>query len=110
MSASSESKVPILGEENGASLSSGSSAPLLSPTAGLSSGAEEMVSASLGRELMQALKEAQEKNSKMFADNQQMRREVRRLTRRQSMVVPPATPLPTPPKVSSIRFEPARSA
>jgi hypothetical protein len=30
-----------------------------------------------------------------------LKREVRRLTRRQSMVVPPTTPLPSPPKVSS---------
>jgi hypothetical protein len=60
-----------------------------------------MVSASLARELMHALKEAQETNSKMSADYQQMKKEVRRLTRRQSMVVPPATPLPSPPKVSS---------
>jgi hypothetical protein len=108
MSAHSEPSVATLGEENGASFSSGSSAPLRPSTAGLSSDTEEQISASLVREMMQALKEQREinsklseTNSKLSAEHEQLKREVRRLSRRQSMILPPATPLPSPPKVSS---------
>jgi hypothetical protein len=58
---------------------------------------EEIVAASQAREeqLRQVLRESQEMNTRMMA-------QVRRLTRRQSgMVVPPATPFVSPPRVSS---------
>jgi hypothetical protein len=97
MSANSEPSVPDLGEEKRASPSSGLSAPLLSLTAVPSSGGETVLTATQVMQFMETLKATQE-------SNQQMMKELRRMTRRQSGYVPPATPLlspPTPPKVSS---------